>query len=77
MWGRQQSSGDTVAYYKRHQTVAHSRITTSEPMKNLWHELKEYIWQKAKGRSKQELILDIKVYQTTVTVKKCPNAFGT
>ena len=41
------------------------------PIENLWHELKEYIRREVKPQTKQELILGIKAFWTTVTVDKC------
>ena len=31
------------------------------PMENLWHELKEYIWREVKPTTKDELVGEIKV----------------
>ena len=41
------------------------------PIENLWHELKEYIYQEIKPRSKQELIVGIQKFWKTVDKDKC------
>ena len=45
-------------------------------IENLWHELKEYIRREVKPQTKQELILGIKAFWTTVTVDKCQRYIG-
>ena len=41
------------------------------PIKNLWHELKEYIRREVKPKTKAELVDGIKEFWKTVTVEKC------
>ena len=40
------------------------------PIENLWHELKDYIWREVKPRSKEEVIHGIKPFWAAVTVAK-------
>ena len=41
------------------------------PIENLWHELKHYIRNTAKPRTKEELLQGIKAFWKTVTAEKC------
>ena len=41
------------------------------PIKNLWHELKEFIRRELKPRTKQELVDGILKFWRTVDVAKC------
>ena len=41
------------------------------PIENLWHELKEFIWREVKPRTKQELVDGILKFWRTVDVAKC------
>ena len=41
------------------------------PIKNMWHELKEYQWREVKPTTKQELVNGIQVFWRTVDVTKC------
>ncbi len=43
----------------------------TNPIENLWHELKEFIRREVKPRTKVELIEGIKLFWTKVTVAKC------
>ena len=43
------------------------------PIENLWHELKEYIWREIKPKVKQDLIDGILKFWRTVDVAKCIN----
>ena len=46
------------------------------PIENLWHELKEFIRQEVKPKTKQELIDGIKGFWGTVSVNKCQKYIG-
>ena len=41
------------------------------PIKNLWHEMKEYLRREVKPRTKQQLIDGIQAFWVTVDVTKC------
>lgn len=41
------------------------------PIENLWHELKEFIWQEIKPKTKEELIKGIEMFWGSVNVDKC------
>ena len=41
------------------------------PIENLWHELKEYLWREVKPHTKQELIDGILQFWETVDINKC------
>ena len=41
------------------------------PIKNLWHELKEFIRREVKPKTKQELVKGIEKFWGRVTVEKC------
>ena len=43
----------------------------SNPIENLWHELKEFIRREIKPKSKNELVEGIEKFWKTVTVNKC------
>ena len=46
------------------------------PIKNLWHELKKYIWRVSKSKSKKELIMGINAFWETVSVERCQKYIG-
>ena len=41
------------------------------PIENLWHELKEFLWREVKPRTKEELVAGIHHFWDTVTIGKC------
>lgn len=41
------------------------------PIKNIWHELKEFIRREVKPKRKEELIDGIRAFWKTVNVEKC------
>ena len=41
------------------------------PIKNVWHELKEFIRRETKPKSKQQLIDGIQLFWSTMTEEKC------
>ena len=51
------------------QTPAESPYTN--PIENLWHELKEYLRREIKATTKEELVQGIKEFWATVTLHKC------
>ena len=48
-----------------------AKLLDCNPIKNLWHEVKEYIQRVKKPRTKQELIDGIKEFWESMTVAKC------
>ena len=46
------------------------------PIKNLWHELKEFLRARVKPRNQEELIEGIKSFWATVTPEKCCKYIG-
>ena len=69
----------TKAYYKKsgiNWWPTPPESPNLNPIKNLWHELKEYIQHEVKPRSKEELIRGIKAFWATVTVAKCRKYIG-
>ena len=41
------------------------------PIKNLWHELKEFMRREVRPKNKEELVNGIRRFWETVTVEKC------
>ena len=41
------------------------------PIKNMWHEIKEYLRREVKPQTKQQLIDSILKFWKTVTIAKC------
>ena len=48
----------------------------SNPIKNLWHELKEFIRREVKLTTKQELVSGISTFWDVVDVRKCCHYIG-
>uniref|UniRef100_A0A1X7SIT5 Tc1-like transposase DDE domain-containing protein n=1 Tax=Amphimedon queenslandica TaxID=400682 RepID=A0A1X7SIT5_AMPQE len=46
------------------------------PIENLWHELKEYLRQDVKPKTKQEFFLGIIEFWETVDINKCRKYIG-
>uniref|UniRef100_A0A1X7V378 Tc1-like transposase DDE domain-containing protein n=1 Tax=Amphimedon queenslandica TaxID=400682 RepID=A0A1X7V378_AMPQE len=46
------------------------------PIENLWHELKEYLRQDVKPKTKQEFVLGIIEFWETVDINKCRKYIG-
>ena len=48
-----------------------SRIIRSEPIENLWHELKEYLRREVKPTTKDELVQGFEEFWGSVSSEKC------
>ena len=48
----------------------------SNPIENMWHELKEYLRREVKPKNKEELVQEILSYWQTVIVEKCRRYIG-
>ena len=46
------------------------------PIENIWHELKEYMYCEVKPRNKEQLVSRINQFWTTITVRKCFRYIG-
>ena len=59
------------AFYRINLWKTLSELPDLNPIKNLWHELKEYLRREVKPRNKDELVDGIVEFWGSVSGKKC------